>query len=413
LQHGPPAQNSRRFFLLWIDEMKKFMHNSILPVSLAIFSMFFGAGDLIFAVFVGKEYQSQTPLALAGFLVTAACLPILGVVSILAYQGDYRAFFYRIGKMPGTLLAFASLIVIGPLVAMPRIVSFSYSVIEPLVPSFPLWLFALLFLGLTFLLTMSESRIIDVLGLVVSPILVISLLVIFASAILQPSSWTVSQEPALDVVIDNIKYGYNTLNFLSAIFFGAVVVSILKKAGAANHEESSQKQVLALGFKASLFGVALLALIYVGLALTGARHSQGLGGLNERLFFNELMTRMLGEKGAMIPAIAVLMACLSTIIALSAAAAEFLHENIFVKRVSYVVALILSLLVAGCISVLGLDAIIEYSGPILSTLHPVVITLALANLAYKWFKFPFVKIPVAVALVLSIWAHRGLFTNLF
>lgn len=393
--------------------MKKFLHNNLISVGLAIFSMFFGAGDLIFAVFVGKEFQSQTPLALVGFLITAACLPVLGVVSILAYNGDYRAFFFRIGKIPGTLLAFATLIVIAPLVAMPRIVSLSHTVVEPLLPGFPLWLFAIVFLGVTFMLTRTESRIIDVLGLVVSPILVLSLLVIFASAVLQPSSWTVMDKPALDVVVENIKYGYNTLNFLSAIFFGVVVISILKKAGAANHEERSQKEIIALGFKASLLGVALLALIYVGLALTGARHSQGMELLREPEVFSQVMFRMLGDKGGIILAIAVLMACLSTIIALSAAAAEFLQENIFVGKVSYTFALVLSLVVAGCISVLGLSNIIEYSKPILSTLHPVVITLAFANLGYKWFAFPYVKTPVAIALVLSFWAHRELFINLF
>jgi LIVCS family branched-chain amino acid:cation transporter len=392
--------------------MKKFLHNNLLSVGLAIFSMFFGAGDLIFAVFVGKEYQSQTPLALVGFLVTAACLPILGVVSILAYNGDYRAFFFRVGKIPGTLLAFATLIVIAPLVAMPRIVSLSHTVVEPILPGLPLWAFAIVFLTLTFMLTRTESRIIDVLGLVVSPILVLSLLFIFGSAVMQPSSWTVMDRPALDVVVDNIKYGYNTLNFLSAIFFGVVVISILKKAGVSNHEEAAQQDIISLGFKASLFGVALLALIYVGLAMTGARHSQGMELLKEPEVFSQVMSRMLGDKGAIVLAIAVLMACLSTIIALSAASAEFLQENIFMGRVSYMWALILSLVIAGCISVLGLSNIIEYSKPILQTLHPVVITLAFANLAYKWFNFPFVKTPVAIALVLSLYAHRDIFLNL-
>jgi len=392
--------------------MKKLLHNNLIPVGLAIFSMFFGAGDLIFAVFVGKEYQSQTPIALLGFLITAACLPILGVVSILAYQGDYRSFFFRIGKIPGTLLAFATLMVIAPLVAMPRIVSLSYEVVSPLVPSLPLWLFAILFLILTFLLTRTESRIIDVLGLVVSPILVLSLLVIFGSAIIQPSSWTISHEPALNVVVDNIKYGYNTLNFLSAIFFGVVVISILKKSGIAHNEKTSQKDIVALGFKASLLGVAILALIYVGLALTGARHSQGMEALKEPEVFKQVMFLMLGDRGAIILAIAVLMACLSTIIALAAASAEFLQENIFMGKVNYTSTLILSLVVAGCISVLGLSNIIEYSKPILSTLHPVVIVLAIANLLYKWFDFPFVKTPVALALVFSIWLHWDVFAKM-
>lgn len=392
--------------------MKKFLHNNLLSVGLAIFSMFFGAGDLIFAVFVGKEYQSQTPIALLGFLVTAALLPVLGVVSILAYQGDYRAFFFRIGRIPGTLLAFATLMVVAPLVAMPRIVSLSYEVVSPLISGLPLWLFAIFFLLLTFILTRTESRIIDVLGLVVSPILILSLLVIFASAILQGGSWTMPEKPAIDVVIDNVKYGYNTLNFLSAIFFGVVVISILKKSGVANHEEASAKDIVALGFKASLLGVAILALIYIGLALTGARHSQGMEALNEPQVFKQVMFAMLGERGAIVLAIAVLMACLSTIIALSAASAEFLQENIFMGKVSYVNALILSLVVAGFISILGLSNIIEYSKPILFTLHPVVIVLALANLAYKWFNFPFVKTPVAIALAFSIWFHWEMFATI-
>lgn len=382
--------------------MKRLFQNNIFSVGLAIFSMFFGAGDLIFAIFVGKSYQDQTPLALTGFVLTAVCLPVLGVMSILAYEGDYKAFFGRIGRIPGFLLGFVSLAIVAPLVAMPRIVTLSYTVVAPFFTDLSLGVFAVTFLALTLVLSATESRIIDVLGYVISPLLILSLCVIFGAALIAPSEISEVHQDAFRVWLDNLKYGYNTLNFLTSIFFGSVVISILKKANKRRHEAQSTAEIAALGFKASLVGVCILGIIYVGLAMTGAYHSYGMQGMNEAEVFSALMFRMLGDRGAILLAAAVLLACLSTIIALGAVSAEYLEQNVFLNKVGYLPALILTLIVSALISVLGLSTIIELSKPLNAILHPVIVVLALVNLAHKKWGFQPVKSIIFAAFIVSV-----------
>ena len=48
-------------------------------VGMTLFSMFFGAGNLIFPPFLGVQAGDSTWIAMAGFVLSAIGFPILGV----------------------------------------------------------------------------------------------------------------------------------------------------------------------------------------------------------------------------------------------------------------------------------------------------------------------------------------------
>lgn len=209
--------------------MKRFLQSYTFTTGLAIFSMFFGAGNLMFPIKIGLMAGCNNIFAIAGFLLTAVCLPLLGLVAIVLFNGDYTAFFNRMGKIPGSIAIFCCMLIIGPLIAMPRIVTLSHIMISPFIGEMNLQLFTLIFLGLTFLGTYKESRILDLLGYVISPALIISLSIIITKGFWLAQSPTEAQFPPLQTFWEGLTTGYMTLDVLGAIFFSSVVLTILKK----------------------------------------------------------------------------------------------------------------------------------------------------------------------------------------
>lgn len=375
---------------------------NVLSTGLAIFSMFFGAGNLIFAITLGTKYQNLSPLALAGFMITAVILPILGIISILLFDGDYKKYFGQLGKNAGFILCLFCFIIIGPLVAMPRIVTLAYTVFQPFAPSISLNVFTILFLIITFLLSVSEKNIINLLGKIISPLLIVSLAIIIFSAFLKQGYTEHLEMPITTVLIRNIQYGYNTLDFLTSIFFASIVISILKQSKKGNTINKTS-ELTGIGLKASMIGVSILALSYAGLAFVGAKFGKNLIHLNEAEIFSAISFRVLGENGALIIAIAVFTACLSTIIALSALCAEYFTLSVFTKyKVQYAYMLILSLAITGIASNIGLSKILLYSKPFIATVSPAILVLAITNMMHKKIGFKYTKIAVFITLAFSI-----------
>ena len=61
--------------------MKK-SNNAFFAIGLMLFALFFGAGNLIFPVFMGQNSGLNTIPATIGFLITGVGLPLLGVLAI-------------------------------------------------------------------------------------------------------------------------------------------------------------------------------------------------------------------------------------------------------------------------------------------------------------------------------------------
>jgi len=178
-----------------------------------------------------------------------------------------------------------------------------------------------------------------------------------------------------------------------------MIFTILKRTMGKKFE-TNQRLRMTVGLKSGTIGIVLLGLVYCGMGFLGAYHGHGLDALNEGALFREISTRILGVHGALVIAIAVLMACLSTSIALGAIVAEYLQKTIAKNKISFVTALAIVLLLCLPLSIFGLDAVLALTeGAITFIGYPILITLTLCNIAYKFFGFKPVKIPVLLTLV--------------
>lgn len=384
--------------------MKNILAGKTISTGLAIFSMFFGAGNLMYPIAVGLVSGDATLWGMAGFIVTTVILPTLGLVSMILFDGDYEVFFGRLGKVPGFLVTLLCMLVIGPMIAMPRIVTLSHIMIAPFIPAIPSIVFSIIFLGLTFLTTYKESKIMDLLGNIISPILLTSLSIIIAKGFFGGNEFTITGQDPFKMFWTNLEYGYNTLDVLGGIFFASIVLSILHRTIAfQGTKEERARKYASLSLQAGAIGTSLLAIIYVGLGYLGAYFGHGLEDLNEGALFSTISHRVIGTNGAFIIATAVLMACFSTIIALAAVFAEYLQKTLFRNRITYVQALIIALIATMIPAYHDLGTILLYSKKLTVLFYPAIIVLILINLAYKLFGFKPVKIPVAITLLISIY----------
>jgi branched-chain amino acid:cation transporter, LIVCS family len=377
----------------------------VISTGLAIFSMFFGAGNLMYPIMVGVSSGQHTIAGLLGFLITAVLLPLAGLIAMILFDGDYERFFKRLGNVPGSLLIVACMIIIGPLIAIPRITTLSHIMIAPFIP----WdllktitplssgIFALMFLGITFLATYRENKIVDLLGTIVSPLLLISLTIIIIKGFFTGHVSTTTTDTPWHIFSLNFMRGYETLDLLGGIFFASIVIKILKQTS-----EPNLKKLALIGLRAGLLGVTLLALVYIGMSYLGAFYGYGLEG-NAGELFREISYRILGGHGAAIIATAVLMACLSTSIALGAVVAEYTQQVIFGNRIGFITALALVMLASLPLSVYGLSTVLQLTGGAITYIgYPVLIALTLANITYKLCGFKPIVLPVLITFIISL-----------
>lgn len=384
------------------------MNTQLISLGLAIFSMLFGAGNLMYPLQVGMISGDKTWIGIIGFLITAVCLPIAGFIGMILFNGDYQAFFNRLGKPIGSCMIFICMMIIGPAIALPRITTLSHTMIAPFLP----WsllnhttflsslVFSLYFLSVTFVLTYKESRIMQLLGYIISPSLLAALLIIITKGLLFPDDFAQQAASSCAIFTSNLMRGYETLDLLGALFFSSIIIMLLKNTLGASYD---QKKAVTMALQASVIGVSLLGCIYVGMSFLGAYHGQAFHGANAGELFRAISFKILGAHGAFIIATAVLMACLSTAIALAAVVAEYLHIEIFRKRIGYVPSLIIVLASCLPLSIAGLSQVLALTGGIITYVgYPVLIALTFCNIAYKICGFTPVKVPVALTFIIAL-----------
>lgn len=400
--------------------MKKYLQSPIFTTGLAIFAMLFGAGNLIFPTKAGVVAGDQTWIALLGFLISGIFIPLMGLVGMVFFDGDYKAFFHRVDKIPGDLLIFFCMLVIGPLLVMPRIMALTYKLMEPFINGgISRAQFSILFAILTFVCCYKKEAILNLLGKILSPLKLITLGSIIAIGLWTAKAAEISTNSLYQTFKENFIGGYQTLDLLGAIFFAYIIIHILKQTLPSS--EQNHKAIAKIMFYGGLIGGALLALVYIGMAYMGAFHGQGMDhSLGEGEVFKEILMRVLGKGGTLFMGLTVFIACLSTMIALASVVTEYLFDIVQQKRCTnpkfntwttpckfdYTILLIIVVSTAAFIAAtLDIDMILSYSAPIIFMVYPAIAILTFCNIAYKLWGFEWVKLPTAIALAWGIYSY--------
>lgn len=373
---------------------------AILSVSFAMFAMFFGAGNIVFPLTVGMEAQDQNLFASIGMMLTAVLVPLMGLVTMMLYEGDYHAFFQRIGKIPGFLMTACILGLIGPFGAIPRCITISYSTLCAFgvdqIPGFNLISFGFFSALLIFFFAFRPSNIINWIGKILTPILMVSLLIIVVRGLFVLPDCAVSSQSKIACFGLGLIGGYNTMDLLAAFFFASVVLVGLKsKVG------SGEKSFLSVALTGGVIAALMLGLVYLAFTCLAAGFYGTLEGVNGHEMLGALTFQLLGPYAGMVAGVAVCFACLTTEIALAAVFAEFFHRHLVRGKLSYSLGLGMTVLISFLISTLHFEGISSFLVPILQVCYPGLIVLTVLNLLHKLWGVQMVKLPVYFTFLVS------------
>jgi LIVCS family branched-chain amino acid:cation transporter len=354
-----------------------------IAAGMAIFAMYFGAGNIIFPLAIGQIALDKTSFALVGFLIAAVILPFAGLLTMFLFQGHIATFFSRIGKIPGLLLASFCISLLGPLGCSPRCIVLSHSTLSLSFPGIPLILFSLICSLAIFLFVYKPGKLLSLIGYVLSPFKILLLVgVILVGIIGAPDiAPLLTSHSGSFLVFHGLVEGYNTLDLIGSFFFAPIIlVSLLGKEG---HQELGSEQNAALKkfiFKACGIAAVLLSTVYVGFCYLAYLYAPQLVGVPSDQLLGAIAIQVLGSYGGIIVSLTVTVACLTTAIALTAAFASFVQKEIFLEKVGYIPVALGSVFLTFLMTILGFEGIMAFLVPVLKFCYPVLIALTFYNL---------------------------------
>ena len=339
-------------------------------IGFALFSMFFGAGNVIFPPYLGLSCGKQWFLGFACYYLADIGLALAALFAVLR-SGSPEHMTRRIGKVPSTLLMSAIILCIGPMLAIPRTAATTYEMsLAPLVSGFSPVLFSFLFFAVILLLCLQESAVVDIVGKVLTPVLLIGLLVLIVKGVLAPIGPVPDRVPVDNVPVTGIEAGYQTMDVLAAVIFGIIILKSARDKGYT--DPKAQARVVA---GAGLVAGAALLVVYLGLTYLGVTTSRFFNLSVLRTFLVVSIVRnLMGNAGIVLFSIVVALACVTTAVALVSSAASY-FSKLSGGRLRYTWLVVAICLFSAAAANLGLDQIVSIAAPILSIVYPPTLVL--------------------------------------
>ncbi|WP_422121945.1 branched-chain amino acid transport system II carrier protein [Planococcus sp. X10-3] len=357
----------------------KLSFKSYAVVGMMLFALFFGAGNLIFPAQLGQYAGTEVGIAILGFLITGVGLPLLGILAIgYSKSNDLQDLSSRVHPVYGVLFTSLLYLTIGPFFALPRTGAVAYEVgIAPFVNAGSmgtiLLVFSIVFFAIALFISLNPSKIVNSIGQFLSPAILVTLAVLLVAAFIAPMGGAGSPQGGYmdNAFMTGFLEGYNTMDALASLVFGIIVIAAIRKMGV-----NSPKGVLTATLKSGLVAAALLAIVYTGIALLGSTSTGTLGLLDTGgPVLSGASAHYFGTFGALLIAVIITLACLTTAIGLIVANSEFFHK--LTPKVSYKMYVVIFSVFSLVVTNAGLSNIITYSIPVLMFLYPLAIVLIL------------------------------------
>ncbi len=369
--------------------MNKYLHFEAITIGLAMFSMFFGAGNIIFPLALGQFAGDKNSFAIIGLIFTAVLIPFAGVFGMILFDGNLKQFFGRLGKGPGLLVALFIITLLGPLGSTPRCIALTFTTLKAFLPSLSPVYFSAASCLVIYFFTVRKNHILSLLGKVLTPLLLISLAAIVFIGLLTPSGVTHNDQTQMNLFFHGLKEGYNTMDLLAGFFFSSTIISLLK-----DQAKEHKKNYIHLALQASCIGAFLLSIVYIGFSSLAAFHGSDLQNIPKDELLSAITLKIAGPSGGILVALTISLACLTTAIALIAIFSDFMQKEIFHEKLSYNTILIASLILTFAISTLEFKGISAFLGPILEICYPGLIVLTFTNIAHQLIGFRTFRVPV-------------------
>ncbi|OQP03438.1 branched-chain amino acid transport system II carrier protein [Geobacillus sp. 44B] len=363
--------------------MKK---KDIFFTGLMLFALFFGAGNLIFPPYLGMEAGKAVWPAIFGFVVTGVSLPILSVAAIALAKDGIQSIGNYVHPLFSLCFSFTVYLAIGPFFGIPRGASVTYEMgIKPFFNgnggAFSLLLFTIIFFAAVYWLSLNPSKLVDRIGEILTPVLLLSIAVLCVAGIIQLQNplQAPTEKYASVPFFKGFMEGYLTMDAIAALAFGIVVVNALKDRGV--HQQSTMVKGT---IQAGLIAGMGLALVYIATALVGAKMSVNGPFANGGDLLSSAAALLFGSGGNLLLGVIVALACLTTCIGLTAACAQYFHE--VTPNISYKTYVTIITIFSLAVSNLGLNQLISISAPVLTMIYPLAIVLVIMSFFHRFYQ---------------------------
>lgn len=384
--------------------MKKF---DSLFIGLMLFSMFFGAGNLIFPPFLGALSGTSHWLAMAGFILTAVGLPFAVLLAISFAKGGVDTIASRVHPLFSNVYMVVIYLSIGPFLAIPRNAGVAFEMgVMPFAKdswnsTLVLFLYTAVFFLLVYAVSLNPAKMEKFMGRWITPVLLLSVVALCTSGLLNLDTAKLAPSAGYEsgAFFKGFLEGYNTMDALAALAFGIVILTAIQKKGV--HDE---KQLSRHTLKAALVAGSLLALVYVSLGLLGGNMASHGIYENGTAILSSASTLLFGKAGTAFIGFIFTLACFTTVVGLTAACGQYFSN--LMPKASYKTVVIAVTLIGFTLSNLGLNQILKVSVPFLVTAYPLTIVLMTLGFFNRCFKSPR-KVYGSAMLFTGIFAAMG------
>ena len=357
--------------------MKK--NKDIIIIGFALFSMFFGAGNLIFPPFIGMTSGSNWLTSFLGFVLADVGIILLSIYAV-AKAGSFQNVVGKAGKKFGITLEVIMMLCLGPILVIPRTAATTFEMsITPLTSSINSVVFSILFFGLTFILTIRPTKVMDIIGKFLTPILLLALGLLITKGIISPIG-ELSNNYKHGLFINGLTQGYQTMDALGIGGVTALIITSFISKGYTDKNEN-----ISMALKSALIAGCGLVIVYGGLAYLGATVSTIYdASISQTALLVNITNSLLGKNGIVLLGIIVAFACLTTAIGLTSVTAKY-FEDVTNKKLKYSHLVAFICIFSSVASNLGVDKIIAIAAPILTIIYPVSILLVVMSTFGKYF----------------------------
>lgn len=361
----------------------------------ALFSLFFGAGNLILPPFLGYNAGDSWFWVLLGFVLSAVVIPIMAIYGHARLQGTMIDFAKKVSPVFALIYC---LIVYAISVSLPapRTASVTYEMgIQPYFEMSSLALSAIYF-ALVLVFVLSRSKILDVVGKFLTPGIIIILTAIIVIGVFGDF------EPLRASIFDNtftsgILEGYQTFDAIGGVVVGGVIVISL---GLKDGSFKDRKSTIT---KAGLLAGLGLLTIYGGLIALGAMNSGTLSIDNRTELLNQLSLSSLGSLGTVFLAVLVGLACFTTAVGIITGTADFFKGLFGNSQHVYQITAVIGCLLGVGMGQLDVHSIIVVAVPALMFIYPITIVLIVLNvLPEKYASSQVFKATIATTILFSL-----------
>lgn len=360
----------------------------ILVLGFALFAMFFGAGNLILPPALGTICGNNWFFGFLMYIVIDAGLAVIALLAFVRTRGDFMSeVAQQLTPKAAFLLTFLNTLCLGPLIAIPRTASTTFDIaVRPLLGTEPAdwvsWVFGAVYFGLVAFLCIRPGKVVDIIGKILSPLMLVALLVLIVIGIVSPLGGAVPAASMSESVSRGLSAGYQTMDMLGALLLGVVALLSVRESGIT--EEKQQVRMVARGGLIAAIGLFIVygGLSYLGATVSGDAAMQTLAETDRPALLIEITYRLVGKYGRLLLGIIVAAACLTTSIGLVSSCAKN-FEDITNGKMVYKPTMFAVIAVSYLLSNLGTEMILSIAAPILNIIFPIFIMLVFLSFLSK------------------------------